>query len=207
MKTGSVFRSHRKRNIAAGVALGVVILGAFFLVRLPTMPTPGTYSGPASAGTMAQFNYLSQQQTDACQHLGDKTANVNFINSLADSTYLQGSCCTPMASADYSRQTAGLKNYSSITIVTPDPYNVAASQAKAMVKNVDLALTPAQQAVYDNAMSMTDDKGPCCCMCWAGYAHEGQAKTLIVENGYDAQQLAAVLNLEDCCGGPGQMNM
>lgn len=170
-------------------------------------PTPGSDAGPAPAGTVAEFNYLSQEHTDFCQNLGDETANVNFIHSLMDDTYLQGSCCTPMYLPDYSRQILGLQGYSSISIIPPDPYNVNASTAKAMVANVDLALTTSQQAIYNSAMSMTNDKAPCCCMCWAGYAHEGLAKTLIVQYGYDAGQVAAVLNLEGCCGGPGQMSM
>ncbi len=208
VKSAPVFRSHKKRNALIGAGIGVTLVALLVLgVYFSHVPTMGTYQGPAAAGTQAEFNYLSQQSTDGCRDLGNEIANVNWINSLADDTYIQGSCCTPMAWTDYSSQIPGLTNYSSISIITPDPYNVLAKTAKAMVASVDLRLSASQQSTSNSAMNMTADKGPCCCMCWAGYAHEGQAKALIVQYGYDAQQLAAVLNFEDCCGGPGQMNM
>jgi hypothetical protein len=169
-------------------------------------------SGPGSTGSMIEFNYLSQQHTDACHwpgvNLGDETANLNWINALADNVYLQGACCSPMDfQPDYVTQTSGLQNYSSISVIPPDPYNVAGHAAKAMAAGAGVTLNPDQQSVYDSAMPMTTDKAPCCCQCWAYYAHEGLAKELIVQHGYSAEQVAAVLVLEDCCGGPGQMSM
>lgn len=205
----------RPRWAVAGVGVAlfaVVILVLVFVLPSSGPPMPGMNRGPASTGTMVQFDYLSQQHTDACHwpgvNLGDETANVNWINGLPDGVYLQGACCSPMDfQPDYVTQTSGLQNYSSISVIPPDPYNVPGHAAKAMAANAGLALTPDQQTIYDNAMPMTTDKAPCCCQCWAYYAHEGLAKTLIVQNGYDSQQVAAVLVLEDCCGGPGAMSM
>ncbi len=198
-----------------GAAVAIFALLIVTLVILhppPGAPTPSSYRGPAAAGTMAQFNYLSQQHTDACHwpgvNLGDETALVNWINGLPDNTYLQGACCTPMDySPDYSAQVSGLVSYSSISLIATDPYNMPAHTAKADAANAEIALTPSQQSVLNTAAGMTNDHGWCCCECWAYYAHEGLAKALITQYSYDAPQVAAVINLEDCCGGPGSMSM
>jgi len=211
VKPVPVFKSHVKRNVGVGLALVVLMILGIYLLFLPHPPALGTNSGPAAAGTQAEFNYLSQQNTDACHwpgvNLGDQTANVNWINGLVDGTYLQGACCTPMAWTDYKSQIPGLANYSSISQIASDPYNMPAHTAKADVAGENLVLTAAQQSTLSSAASMTTDKGWCCCQCWAYYAHEGLAKALIVQYGYNAQQVAAVINFQDCCGGPGQMNM
>ncbi len=195
------------------LAAFVLIPGVYFLITSPfAPPMPGTNPGPAAAGTMEEFNYLSQMHTDACHwpgvNLGDQTANVNWINSLPDNTYLQGACCSPMDyQPDYASQISGLQNYSSISIIAPDPYNMPAHIAKADVAGENLVLNTTQQFTLADAASATTDHGWCCCQCWAYYAHEGLAKALITQHGYDAKQVVAVVNLEDCCGGPGPMSM
>jgi len=207
-----VFKSHRKRNFAILALLALVVIGVLAVVLSSGPPTPGTYPGPAAAGTIAEFNYLSQQHSDACHwpgvNLGDQSANVNWINGLSDTSYLQGACCSPMDyQPDYASQIPALQNYSSISIIAPDPYNVPGHIAKADVAGENLVLTADQQSTLASAASMTTDHGWCCCQCWAYYAHEGLAKTLIVQYGYNAQQVVNVINLQDCCGGPGPMNM
>lgn len=202
--------SRLRRGITIGVPIAVlvvVILVAYFLVPSLSGPAPSNNPGPGPIGSRAQFQYLSAQGSDVCQNLGDETANINWVNSLSDNVYIQGSCCTPMDWPDYSNQTSALPSYASISIIPPDPYNLLAEKAKVMVANVNLPLTAAQQSTLNGAIPLTSDHGFCCCECWAYYAHEGMAKTLIVQYGYDSQQVATVLNLEDCCGGPGQMNM
>jgi hypothetical protein len=149
----------------------------------------------------SSFRVLSQAHTDVCAYLGDRQANANYINSLADNYLIQGSCCTPMDYGHYASQITGLRNYSSIQIIPKDPYNVTGSLAKEMFSYVGAALTPSQQAVYDEALK-TSSEGPCCCQCWAWYAHEGLAKALITQHGWNAQQVANLWGLEDCCGGP-----
>lgn len=196
--------------LAAFVLVLYVILTSGVLLGGP--PTPGTNPGPAPAGTLAEFNYLSGQHTNACAwqgaSLGDETAYVNWINGLAGDTYLQGACCSPMDyTPDYSGQVSGLTNYSSISLLAPDPYNTPAHVAQSDISNVGLTLTPAQTSVFNSASSATNDGSWCCCQCWAYYAHEGLAKALIVQYGYDAQQVVTAINLEACCGGPGPMNM
>jgi len=194
----------------AGVAVFVVLILVILFVFSPFAPKPGTNPGPASTGTTAEFNYLSQQSTDACQwpgvSLGDETGYLNWINGMPGNVYIQGSCCTPMDYPDYSNQTASLRAYASIAVIAPDPYNVPSQVAKAAVAGESLSLTAAQQSTLSTAAGQTNDNGWCCCQCWAYYAHEGLAKTLVVQYGYDVQQVVTVINLQDCCGGPGQMS-
>lgn len=203
------------RWIAGGAAGAVITATIIVLVFLPaphstSPPALGTYPGPAVTGTLAEFNYLSQQHTDRCHwagvNLGDETANVNWISGLPDGTYLQGACCTPMDFPDYSNQTSSLAG-STRPVIAHDPYNLPAKIAKADVAGEQVSLTPTQQATLTAAQGMTSDNGWCCCQCWAYYAHEGLAKSLVATYGFDAQQVASAINLEDCCGGPGQMNM
>jgi hypothetical protein len=202
--------------IIGGSAVTVLILVIYLILTSGVLfggpPKLGTNPGPGAAGTLAEFNYLSQQSTDACVwtgiNLGDQTAYVNWINGLADNSYIQGSCCSPMDfTPDYSSQIPSLTSYASISLIPPDPYNVVAHTAKADVAHAGDALTSSQQSVFNTAASNTNDNGWCCCQCWAYYAHEGLAKALIVQYGYTAQQVDTVINLEDCCGGPGPMNM
>ena len=207
----------RLRSIIIGGSVVTVLILLLYLILTSGVlfggpPKPGTNPGPGAAGTLAEFNYLSQQSTDACVwtgvNLGDETSYVNWINGLADNTYIQGSCCSPMDyTPDYSSQIPSLTSYASISLIPPDPYNVVAHTAKADVAHAGDGLTSSQQAIFTTAASNTNDHGWCCCQCWAYYAHEGLAKALIVQYGYDAQQVVTVINLEDCCGGPGPMNM
>ena len=199
---------------AGAAAFSALILILVFLLPASAPqgpPAPGMSSGPGSTGSIAEFTYLAQQHTDACHwpgvNLGDETANVNWISGLPDGTYLQGACCTPMDFPDYSNQTTKLQSYSSVSAIAPDPYSMPSQVAKADVAGENLVLTSDQQTTLSSAMGMTTDNGWCCCQCWAYYAHEGLAKSLIVQDGYTADQVATVINLEDCCGGPGQMNM
>jgi hypothetical protein len=148
----------------------------------------------------SNFRVLSQAHTDVCAYLGDYQANSNYISSLSDNFYLQGSCCSPMDYTHYVSQVNSLKNYSNIPMIPRDPYNVSAPSARQMMSYAAMALTPAQQAVYDGALQMSKE-GPCCCQCWAWYTHEGLAKALISQYGWTAQQIANIWGLEDCCGG------
>jgi hypothetical protein len=206
--------SPRTKWTIGGVAIAAfaaVVLALVFVLPSSSPPAPSTSPGPASIGSMAEFNYLSQQHSDACHwpgvNLGDETANVNWITGLPDDVYLQGACCTPMDYPDYSNQTTSLRADASVSALAPDPYNMPSKLAKTDVAGENLALTSDQQSTLSTASGLTNDHGWCCCQCWAYYAHEGLAKTLIAQNGYDAQQVADAINLEDCCGGPGQMSM
>jgi len=195
----------RRRSVYATTVVAlIVLLVAGIAAYYMTMP-PGQAQGfpnpQDSSAVASNFRVLSQAHTDVCAYLGNQQANADYINSLADNFYLQGSCCFPMDYNHYVSQTNGLKNYSDIPIIPQNPYNVSASHAKEMMSYATLTMTPAEQAVYDNAAKASSE-GPCCCKCWAWYAHEGLAKALISQHGWSAQQIANIWSLEDCCGGP-----
>ncbi len=196
----------RKAYVLAGAALAVLLAvgtGVYYYNNNMTMSSGQAHGAPNpqdSSMLASDFRVLSQAHTDVCAYLGSQQANTNYIGSLPDGYLLQGSCCSPMDYGHYMSQVTSLKNYSSILVIPPDPYNVSAILAKQMISYDTMALTPAQQAAYDGAMQMSKE-GPCCCQCWAWYAHEGLAKALISQHGWNAQQIANLWHLEDCCGG------
>lgn len=191
-------------SIITLVALSIAGIAAYYGGMI--MPSSSSGNSPSTldpnifSAIASNFRALSQAHTDVCAYLGDYQANSNYISSLADNFYLQGSCCSPMDYTHYVSQINGLKNYSNIPTIPRDPYNVSAPLAKQMLSYAAMALTPAQQAAYDGALQ-TSKEGPCCCQCWAWYAHEGLAKDLISQYGWNAQQIADIWSLEDCCGG------
>lgn len=204
MKTSSRLHSHRKRNVGvlAGVVLISIIVIAIVLTGSNNMSGMSSNSGPAAAGTQSQFGYLSQSSTHC-------SWTDSMIMSRSDSTYIQGACCNGMQFTDYQKQVTQLQqNYSSLSsIVAPDPYNIPIPVAKADLNGLNLALTPDQQATFDQVSNLSKENW-CCCHCWAWDFHEGMGKILIAQHGFSAQQVATLLDLEDCCGSaPGPMNM
>ena len=104
----------------------------------------------------------------------------------------------------YQQQVVGLKAYASIPQIPSDPYDVPVSLVKQNLEyDRTIQLTTDQQAIYDQAMQMTVDKGPCCCRCWRWFSNEGQVKYLISQLRWSPQQVATLLDLEGGCGGPG----
>ncbi len=144
-----------------------------------------------------KFVTLSNAHTNYC-------AAPNFLDSKSDDERLQGSCCSKMDFHRYTEQIEGLKQYSSMSVIPSDPYDVKVSLAKTLIDyDKKITLNPQQQEVYDKAMKMSDEGGPCCCKCWRWTAFEGQAKYLITEYNYNEKQIAKVWDLEDGCGGKG----
>ena len=210
-KTDSVFRTHRKRNIAILSSVLLAVIGIAFLASpAQNMNMPGTNPGPASPGSIEQFSYLNQQVSRCLwgANMGDETGYTNWINGLADDTYLQGACCNPMVTMDYQNQISELSNYTSLSsLIAKDPYNIPSQVAKADIAGEKLSLTSYQQSVLANAATLSKENW-CCCQCWSWYQHEGLGKILIVNYGYTAQQVAHVVDLEACCGtGTGPMRM
>jgi hypothetical protein len=166
--------------------------------------TPGTTNGQVTAtSAMDQaFATLSIARTDVCDNMGNEPAIDSYIITLPRSSSLQGACCTSMVMTKYARQIEGLKSYKAIPQIPPDPYNIPADTAKAMLTFYNgISLTASQQNIYESAQNTTADSGWCCCQCWAWYTHAGLAKYLVTQHNYTAKQVAAVINLEDCCGG------
>lgn len=167
-----------------------------------SVPTNGQTAGvvqPAyAAGTKEQFDFLSQQTSSSC---GLQPTNVD---GYSDDQRIQGACCSAMDFHRYQEQVEGLRQYSQIPQIPPDPYDVPASLAKELFNyQQTLQLTKEQQTVYDRATEISNEGGPCCCKCWRWYAFEGLAKFLITEKNWGAEQIAELWDLLDGCGGAG----
>ena len=182
--------------LLSAIVIAVAIIAIFLVSRAVNT------SAAQSGAEFAQFTALSHATTDQCAYLGDKAAIYNSVSSQPNGTYFQGSCCSPMDWNHYQQQIAGLKNYSNISAIPQDPYNVSVAHVKQLLDYYDnITLNPSQNATFNQAAPLTDDKGWCCCQCWAWYAHAGLAKYLIKYHNFNVSQIVQVTNLEDCCGG------
>ena len=145
------------------------------------------------------FAYLSNTRTNACRGPG-------FIDDMDEGARLQGSCCSPMDLHRYREQIEGLEKYAYIQEIPEDPYDIPVSQVRELLDyQKTIQLNADQQKVYDDAITLSHEGGPCCCKCWRWYAFEGLAKYLIVEHGFDSGQIAEIWDLEDGCGGSGHI--
>src|SRR5262245_41825330 len=70
------------------------------------------------AGLKNRFQSLSQHGNVECSVQFEK-----LIGSMGPEGRLQGSCCAPMDEARYRQQLEGLKKYTDIAEVPPDPYS------------------------------------------------------------------------------------
>ncbi|MAS35410.1 MAG: hypothetical protein CL610_15475 [Anaerolineaceae bacterium] len=151
-----------------------------------------------AAGSEAAFSYLSAQRTNICG------LQPEMVFDYSDDARLQGSCCSPMDLHRYQEQVEGLRPYADIPQIPEDPYDMPAALVKELLGyQASIQLTPQQQAVYDEAMTLSEEGGPCCCRCWRWYAFEGMGKYLITQQGWEAEALAALWSLTDGCGGEG----
>ncbi len=149
-----------------------------------------------------RFAVLSARHTNQC------SLRPESIGAISVNGRLQGSCCGPMIYDQYVRQVKGLRAYARVPEIPADPYDVSVAQAKRLISyGKSISLSPAQQGVYDRAMKLSHEHGPCCCHCWRWTAFQGQANYLISHRRYSAAQIAHVWNLEDGCGGPGHRSM
>ncbi len=152
----------------------------------------------APAGSSEKFSYLVGQTSNGCG-LQRQT-----VFNYPDSQRIQGSCCNKMDKHAYQEQIEGLKKYKNLSFIPQDPYDIKAAQAKQLFKYLeDIKLTPNQQSVYNKAMKLSKEGGPCCCKCWHWDTYEGLAKKLIVSYGWNSEQVAELWDLSDACGGAG----
>lgn len=152
----------------------------------------------AAPGSKEQYDYLSVQTSSSCGLQPETVA------TYPDEQRIQGSCCSTMDMHRYQEQVEGLKKYSGVDVIPADPYDIAAGLAKRLLDyQKNIVLTSEQQDVYNRAMEMSEEGGPCCCKCWRWYAFEGQAKYLITKLGWGAEEIAELWGLEDGCGGAG----
>ena len=168
------------RSLMAGASLAILPLGAF----------------AAEDETSKRFKFLSENGNSNCSK-----EFLDSISTMPDGARLQGSCCSPMNLHRYGEQIAGLKAYAAIAEIPPDPYDIEAALAKRLLPAYDTVLTAEQQKAYDQAMSLSEEKGPCCCQCWRWHVYGGLGKILIRDRGFDGKKLARIWNLSDGCGG------
>lgn len=146
-----------------------------------------------------KFEILRQARSNVCGGAG-------FLSNKQDTDRLQGSCCSAMEFHRYQEQVGGLKQFSYIREIPTDPYDIPVSVAKELLGyKQTIRLTSTQQQIYDQAMKLSDEGGPCCCRCWRWDAFEGLAKYLIAEHDFSAEKVAQVWDLEDGCGGSGHV--
>ena len=120
------------------------------------------------AALKKRFEFLSQNGNVECS-----TKFEASIATMAPNGKLQGSCCAPMDEARYRQQIEGLREYSEIAEVPPDPYDISAPLAHRLMGYYDLALNKEEQSAYDYAMQHSDMQGPCCCKCWRWKVYGG----------------------------------
>jgi hypothetical protein len=160
------------------------------------------------------MNILSIKQP--VETLEERFARLNFEKSnvcagpqALDNTNnlrLQGACCGKMDFHRYKEQLEGLKDFSKIKQIPKDPYDIPRELADELLEyQKNIQLSSEQQEIYDEAVEMSHEGGPCCCKCWRWYAFEGLAKYLITEENFGAEQIAEIWDLEDGCGGPGHV--
>lgn len=144
----------------------------------------------------AKFNQLNNANTNFC-------AGPSILDKVQGDR-LQGACCGAMDFHRYKEQLEGLEKLKNIKEIPQDPYDISRSLADKLLSfQKTIILTEEQQEVYDKAVKLSHEGGPCCCKCWRWYAFEGLAKYLITEYNFNAEQIAEVWDLEDGCGGPG----
>ena len=151
----------------------------------------------APSGSAVRFSYLAAQRSNSCG------LQAKQLLSYGNRTRLQGSCCFPMDVGSYREQVHGLRAYRRIPQIPRDPYDIAASLAKRLVRyQKSIVLTPAQRVTYRKAMRMSRQKAPCCCRCWRWDAFQGMSNHLIARRRFRVRELADVIDLVEGCGGP-----
>lgn len=193
-----------KRMAVLSALVGVAYLAGRFTsnIALPLLPDIPIENPPLvfAAGTEEKFNYLSGQNSSFCG------LQATTVDAYADEDRLQGSCCSAMNLHRYQEQVEFLRRYSSIPQIPEDPYDIPVSLAKKLFEyDNSIILTDDQQAVYDEAVRLSHEGGPCCCRCWRWYAFEGLGKYLISEHGWSAGELAELWDGLDGCGGTGHV--
>lgn len=186
-----------KQTIFAGAIALLLVGGVLIFGDSPDRQEEHRASSITNTALAAQFENLSTQTTNSCG--GGKAV----VFGLPEDGRLQGSCCGPMNPHSYEEQVAGLEaKYSRYDIIPADPYDVPVAWARQMIEYSDqTTLTTEQQTIYDEAVELSEEGGPCCCVCWHWYAYEGLAKHLIINESFTAEQVAEVWELSDACGG------
>ena len=169
----------------------------------------------ACTGLLGQSkNYLFQVQSKnfttpvdpILQHLDNLTISCNSPKDILlmpdNFTNMGGQCCGVVTDTKkYHEQIEGLKEFSYISDVPSDPYDIPIVQVKKMLTyDANTILTSEENSTLTAASKMSDEGGPCCCKCWHWYFNEGVAKEMITEYNFTSKQVADFYNLSDTCG-------
>lgn len=134
-------------------------------------------------------------------NMGGSCVGPKVSLSSTDGKYLGGQCCGAMKDmTKYHEHLEKLKQYSNIPDIPLNPHKTPIEVAKKWIDyDRQMTLNTSEQAVYNQAMKISEEGGPCCCKCWHYYVNEGIAKKLIHEYGYDAKQVADFWDVSDIC--------
>ncbi len=128
-------------------------------------------------------------------------------------TNLGGQCCGVLKDIEaYEKQLSALHNFieenGNIGLIPKDSYDIPVTHAQTLIAfDKDIILTPEQQTIYDEAVTLSHHGGPCCCKCWRWYMMAGLGKKLIVDYSWDAEQQAELWDLSSSCGHDEDTNM
>ena len=184
-----------KNNVLISLFTVFLLIGGAYYLSATSKISSAVIADEALAAT---FDVLSKSGNSSCS-----AAFADSIDDMPDSARLKGSCCSPMDPHRYEEQITGLQKFKGIPEIPPDPYDIDAALAKKLKAHYDVELTAEEQKAYDYAMQNSDEKGPCCCMCWRWYVYGGLGKLLIQKYGFTGEQVTEVWNLSDGCGGAG----
>jgi len=192
----------KKKSLLVIVLIFTLIFG--YLAYFWNGKTPNLTGNAFAAGSKEAFDYLSTTKSSTSSFCGLQPTTVD---GFSDKDNIQGSCCGAMDFHRYKEQVGGLEKYKNISQIPEDPYNIPVTLAKELFEyQKTITLNSEQQKIYDEATKMSHEGGPCCCKCWRWTAFEGQAKYLITEHNYTAEQIAEIWDLEDGCGGSGHVD-
>jgi hypothetical protein len=187
-------------TVCGGVAIGVVLIATLGGAHrndthgIEVRPAAGPPLAPA--GTPAAFRYLTAQRSNQCG------LTPGQLEASPPAGHLQGSCCFPMDLRTYGWQVTALRRYSAIPQIPRDPYDVPVALARSLLRyDSAIHLSARQQATYDRAMSMSSEKGPCCCHCWRWSAFKGLSTYLIARRNWTASAVALIIDDLQGCGG------
>src|SRR3989344_5726947 len=136
-----------------------LVLAAFWLgTKFTPLGPESSIQEILAAGSVEKFNFLSSQNSNQC---GLQAVN---LDSYPEEGSLKGSCCGAMDLHRYQEQVEGLNKFSNISVIPEDPYDIPVSLAKGLFEyQKDITLSEEQQKIYDEAMKLSHEGGPCCC--------------------------------------------
>ncbi len=182
--------------MAVGLVLILALSGGHTNATTTGKVRPAAVGPILIAGTPAAFSSLTAQRSNRC---GLTPAE---LETSTPAQHLQGSCCFPMDMSTYEWQVKALSRYATIAQIPRDPYDVPVSVARRLLSyDKSIHLSARQQATYNRAMSMSREKGPCCCHCWRWTAFRGMSKYLIARASWSAPQVALLIDDVQGCGG------